>query len=66
MRGWRKEKGSGPALVTASEIAAFVYCPEAWRLEYGLGLEPGNREAMDAGERHHERKAMGTSNGYHK
>jgi hypothetical protein len=31
-------------LVTASEIAAFVYCPEAWRLEYGLaagGGEPG-------------------------
>ncbi len=34
-------------MVTASEIAAFVYCPEAWRLEHGLGLEAGNREALE-------------------
>jgi hypothetical protein len=45
-------------LVTASEIAAFVYCPEEWRLEHGLGLPVGNREAMEAGERHHARKAV--------
>ena len=57
MRGWRKEKGSGPELVTASEIAAIVYCPEAWRLEYGLRLEPGNREVLDASVRHHAGKA---------
>jgi hypothetical protein len=44
-------------LVTAAEIAAFVYCPEQWRLQYGLGLEPANRAAMDAGTQHHERKA---------
>ena len=44
-------------MVSASEIAAFVYCPEAWRLEHGLGLEAENREAMAAGERHHGRKA---------
>jgi len=49
--------GGGPELVTASEIAAFVYCPEAWRLEHGLGLGAENREAMEAGERHHGRKA---------
>jgi len=30
----------------------------AWRLEYGLGLEAENREAMEAGERHHARKAV--------
>jgi len=57
MRGYGKGKGSGPEMVTASEIAAFVYCPEAWRLEHGLGLEAGNRAAMEAGGRHHGRKA---------
>src|SRR5436305_15314774 len=33
------------------------FCPEQWRLEYGLGLAPGNRAALDAGERHHAQKA---------
>ena len=54
---WSLKQGRGPEIVTASEIAAFVYCPEAWRLEHGLGLEAGNREAIEAGGRHHERKA---------
>ena len=35
------------------------FCPEQWRLEYGLGLEPGNRAALDAGDRHHAQKAVG-------
>ncbi len=35
--------------VTASEIASYAYCPEQWRLEYGLGISPENRPAMDAG-----------------
>jgi hypothetical protein len=56
----RKDETSGdrPGLVTASEIAAYVYCPEQWRLEYGLGLEPENRETLAAGDRHHARKAV--------
>ena len=58
MGSHRQGAGNGPELVTASEIAAFVYCPEQWRLEHGLGLKPGNRAAMDAGTRHHERKAV--------
>ena len=58
MRDYGKRKESGPELVTASEIAAFVYCPEAWRLQDGLGLEPGNRAALDTGDRHHARKAV--------
>ncbi len=45
-------------MVSASEIAAFAYCPESWRLQYGLGLEPGNRAALDAGTQHHARKAV--------
>ncbi|MGO9466337.1 MAG: hypothetical protein ACLQVF_19525 [Isosphaeraceae bacterium] len=49
--------GSDRDLVTASEIGEFVYCKEAWRLRHGLGLEPGNRAAMDAGTQRHEQKA---------
>jgi hypothetical protein len=45
------------APVSASEIAAFVYCQESWRLAE-LGLEPGNQAALDAGTRHHGRKAV--------
>lgn len=45
-------------LITAVEIASLVYCPEQWRLEYGLGLEPENRDALAAGDRHHARKAV--------
>jgi len=46
-----------PGVVSASELAAYVYCPEQWRLEHGLGLEPANRAEMNAGTQHHERKA---------
>jgi hypothetical protein len=45
-------------LITASEIACFAYCPEQWRLEYGLELLPANQAALDAGTRHHARKAL--------
>ena len=34
------------------------FCPEQWRLQHGLGLEPANRAALAAGERHHSRKAV--------
>lgn len=45
-------------MVSAQEVASWVCCPEQWRLEKDLGLEPGNREALAAGERHHARKAV--------
>lgn len=44
--------------VTASEVAAWAYCPEQWRLQYGLGLKPENQGAIEAGNRHHARKAV--------
>lgn len=44
-------------MVTAHEVGVFVFCPEQWRLEYGLGLQPGNRTMLEAGSRHHARKA---------
>jgi hypothetical protein len=54
----RRRRRQGPEdLITASEIASFVYCQEAWRLEYGLRLAAENRAALDAGTRHHEGNA---------
>ncbi len=53
----RNRRHRSDNLVSATEIAAFVYCAEAWRLEYGLGLPPANRTAMNAGTQHHKRKA---------
>ena len=47
-----------PDLVTATEIAAWAYCPESWRLQHGLGLPAGNNAARCAGVRHHVRKAF--------
>jgi PD-(D/E)XK nuclease superfamily len=44
--------------VTASEIACWAYCPEQWRLQYGLGLQAQNQAAMDRGSRHHAAKAV--------
>jgi hypothetical protein len=57
MRLYRK-RGRGPGMLTAAEIGAYVYCKEAWRLQEGLGLEPGNRSGLTAGTRHHSRKAV--------
>lgn len=43
-------------VVSASEIAAWAWCPESWRLE-ALGHEPGNRAAIKRGETFHARQA---------
>ena len=43
-------------IVTASEIAEWVYCPESWRLAR-TGHESANQLAREAGDRHHSRKA---------
>lgn len=40
-RGTKRSAG----LITASEIACYAYCPEQWRLEYGLGLPAENQAA---------------------
>ncbi len=41
--------------ISATEVASFVYCAEAWRLEHGLGLGANNERARARGERTHER-----------
>jgi hypothetical protein len=43
--------------VTATEVAAFVYCQEQWRLEHGLGMPSENELVREGGTRHHERNA---------
>ncbi len=58
MGKYRRPKNKAAELVTATEIAALVYCPEQWRLANGLGLKPTNNAALDAGTRHHAKKAL--------
>ena len=54
----QKKRRQGPkGLITAQEIACWAYCPEQWRLQYGLGLPPANLATMDAGTHHHDRQA---------
>jgi hypothetical protein len=43
-------------VVSASEIASWAWCPEAWRLE-ALGEEPQNEEERARGTRFHARTA---------
>jgi hypothetical protein len=44
-------------VVSASEIASFVYCPEQWRLQCALGNEPQNRESLARGKSFHRSTA---------
>ena len=51
-----KQRRNASGLISASEIACWAYCPEQWRLQYGLGLPTKNQKSMDAGTRHHRGK----------
>ena len=51
----RFEHRSG--IVSASEVASWVYCPEQWRLQYGLGHKSENVASLNRGERFHESTA---------
>ncbi len=46
------KKTQNPEIITASEIAAWAWCPESWRLD-SLGHAPENRDALARGERRH-------------
>ena len=46
-----------PEIVSASDIAAWSWCSESWRLR-SLGSEPENHPAMEEGKAFHERKAQ--------
>jgi hypothetical protein len=55
----RRHGGQRPSdLIAAHEIACYAYCPEQWRLQYGLGLQAENQAALEAGTRHHADKAV--------
>ena len=56
MRRNRRVRRDGD-YITASKLASFAYCAEQFRLAE-LGLEPGNRAALDAGTRRHARLAV--------
>lgn len=58
MQRHRKRSQRPGDLITAAELASFVYCPEQWRLEQALGLVPVNQMELAAGEVHHARKAV--------
>ena len=45
-------------MVSAHEIACFVYCPEQWRLQYGLQLTPENQESLASGRRFHAHTSL--------
>jgi hypothetical protein len=57
MRRYRRRRRDGD-FITAAEMGSYVFCKEQWRLQYVLGMKPGNRAALDAGTRHHARKAV--------
>lgn len=44
-------------MVTATEVASYVYCPEAWRIGHGLGLPSENQNELAAGVSHHDAMA---------
>src|SRR5262249_27914316 len=52
--GWSMKRNDD--VVSASEIAAWAWCPESWRLS-ALGAEPENRAALKRGEKFHARTA---------
>ena len=53
-----KRRRDNQDLISADELACFAYCPEQWRLQHGLSLPPANRAELEAGTRHHGRKAV--------
>ncbi len=50
-------KYQDPDVVSASEIASYWFCPEAWRLGSSLGLELNNERELSRGEKIHEKIA---------
>ena len=44
-------------VVSASEIAAWTWCPESWRLD-ALGHKPANRAVLKRGEKRHALTAL--------
>ena len=45
-------------MVSASEIGAYCFCPEAWRLGSALGLRSNNERQLARGEKSHVKIAV--------
>ena len=54
-RRWLPPSSSG--VVSATEVASYVYCPEQWRLEHGLGQSSTNKASLARGAALHKKTA---------
>jgi hypothetical protein len=48
---------SSSGVVSATEVASYVYCPEQWRLEHGLGHASTNKASLARGTALHAKTA---------
>ena len=53
----RRLPPSNSGVVSATEVASYVYCPEQWRLEHGLGNSSTNRTSLARGAALHRKTA---------
>ncbi len=45
-------------MISATEISAWAYCAEQWRLQYGLSLLSSNQAEFELAIRHHARNTL--------
>ena len=48
---------SSSGVVSATEVASYVYCPEQWRLQHGLGHSSTNTASLARGAALHRKTA---------
>ena len=53
----RRVPSSSSGVVSATEVASYVYCPEQWRLEHGLGNASTNTASLARGAAQHRKIA---------
>ena len=53
----RRLPPSSSGVVSATEVAAYVYCPEQWRLQHGLGHASTNTALLARGAALHKKTA---------
>jgi hypothetical protein len=53
----RRLPPSSSGVVSATEVASYVYCPEQWRLQHGLGHSSTNTASLARGAALHRKTA---------
>ena len=53
----RRVPPSNSGVVSATEVASYVYCPEQWRLQHGLGHSSTNTASLARGAALHRETA---------